>query len=296
MYVTFKNNSTSTTMVVCAENRQLTIAPGTSAEIFCKSDRIIFEAQTAAIEEFEEKINDIDDNDKDDSLKDRIFTKLFKKAAKKLTSAVLDTSVKYEAKFTDSQSPVVNLFDSEYSVCDGRFAEFWDMVPVGFIFARAECMCGEIRVIDATATNRKNFLKLMRNLLLFVHWGIFLDLFLFIPDYLTIRFLSSHLFVKHLFIRLYKKPVNKRGEILYKKSLQNENTLNESGYLPSIIKVILLLLIIGGICWWAVSGEAEAAAPENLYTATCFSESHTKIITELSEVRYEKYFLNVTGY
>lgn len=278
MYVTFKNNSTSETMVVCTENRQLTLSPETSAEIFCKSDRIIFEVQTAAIEEFEEKINDINDNDKSDSLKDRIFTKLFKKAAKKLTSAVLDISVKYEAEITDCQSPVVNLFDSEYSVCDGRFAEFWDMVPVGFIFARAECMCGEIKVIDTTATNRKSFLRLMRNLLLFVHWGIFLDLFLFIPEYLTIRFLSSHLFVKHLFIRLYKKPVNKRGEILYKKSLQNENILNESGCLPSIIKGLLLLLIIGGICWWAVSGEAEAVAPENLYTATCFSENKYRAV------------------
>ena len=128
MYMTFKNNSTSETMVVCAENRQLTISPETSAEIFCKSDRIIFEAQTTAIEEFEGKINNIDDNDKNDSLKDRILTKLFKKVAKKLPSVILDTAVKYEIEFTDCQNPVVNLFDSEYSVCDGKFAEFWDMI------------------------------------------------------------------------------------------------------------------------------------------------------------------------
>lgn len=277
MYITFKNNSTSETMVVCAEEQKLTIAPQTSAKIFCQSNKIVFEAQTTAIEEFEGKINDIDDNDKNDSLKDRILTKLFKKVAKKLPSVILDTAVKYEIEFTDCQNPVVNLFDSEYSVCDGKFAEFWDMIPIGFIFTRAECMSGEIRVIDTTAINRKKFLKLMRSLLLFAHWGIFLDLFLFIPDYLTIRFLSSHFFIKRLFINLYKKPVSKRGEILYKKSQRNENMLNEGGCLPAIIKGLIFLLIIGGICWWAVTSEPEVIISEDFSLITCFDETYVKI-------------------
>ena len=281
MYVTLKNNSTSEKMLITSENQRLVLNPGASADIFCGSNKIIFEAQTSAFEELTDMLKELDEEATAYSLKDKILARLTKKFIGKLPEAALDTAVTYEAAF-DGQTALINLYEGTYSVCDGKIADILDIVPVGFVFARAEAENGTIKALDAYAANRKSYLRLMRNILLFMHWGlIFVDLFLFVPTYLTVNFFSSHLYMKRLFCGLYNKTYEERTRVLHEKEQLYEKEDEKKGCLSGILKGLVVLIILGGICFWAISSEPEVIISEDFSTVICFDEKFVKISSGL---------------
>ena len=255
MYITFKNYSTDSKMLITLGNQKITVNPESSAEVFHSGGKLEFEAQGDAFEAFLDGINEIDDKDKNDSFKDRVLTKLTKKFFKKVTEGVLNLSVKYEVDLTDCQNPVINLFEGTYSLFDGEVADFFDMPPIAMVFCRAETEFGEIRITDVAELNRKKYLKLWRNIILFANWGFFLDLFFFIPEYLTVKIFSTHFFLRKIFVSLYKKSPMEREWIFTEKELKYESVTDEKGCLTYILKNLLVLAVIIGILIWAGSGE-----------------------------------------
>lgn len=278
MYVTFKNNSTDTKMVVTVDNQQLVINPEASAEIFSQSQKVKFQAYACTFEELDNAINEIDDKDKNDSFKDRILTKLVKKAAKKVTEIALDTTVTYEVTFTASENAVIHLLDGAYSVCDGKIADAFDMVPVGYIFARAEVDKGEIKVLDVVANNRKKFLKLARKIILFINWNFLLpDLFMFIPEYFAAKFYSSNFYIRKELCKLYAKSPSERGRILFEKEQQYEKEDKKGGCLTGLLKVLVFLLILGGLIFWANTSDSDIIISEDFSSVAYFDETFVKI-------------------
>ncbi len=255
MYITFKNYSTSGKMIISVGNQKYTVNPESSVEVFHSGGKLEFEAQTAVFDELLDSINEIDDKDKTESLKDRILVRLTKKFFKKVTEGVLNLSVKYEVTFDKCQTPVINLFEGAYSFCDGELADAFDMPFIAMAFCRAETDCGEIRAADVTALNHKKYLRLWRNIILFANWGFFLDLFFFIPEYLTAKLLSSHFFLKRTLVSLYKKHPMERERILADKERKYEKETEEKGCLTYILKGLLILAVIIGIFVWVGSGE-----------------------------------------
>ncbi|MBQ4348204.1 MAG: hypothetical protein IJC79_01130 [Clostridia bacterium] len=302
MYISFKNNSTSNKVFLSVGNQKYVINPGETTEVFCQGEPIQFTAQTAIFEKLIDGINEIGIETKNESLKDRILFKLTKKFAKKIPEVVLDTSVEYELSNFRNQNVTVNLTEGGYSVCDGEIAGFLDLLPVEIIFSRAETEDGQIRVVDATATNRKKFIRLMRNILLFYHWGLFfLDLFYFIPEYTLIKYFSSHFYIKKLFTGLYSKPADERRNLLSEKELiyeeDNNNTKRKNkGCLSSILKVFIVLLILGGVCFWAMTSEPDTIISEDFQSVVCFDEVFVKIEGGLPEDSEKVFLGDYTAY
>ena len=276
MYVTFKNNSTDTKMIVTVENQQFSINPENSAEVFCNSQTVRFQAQACVFEELDEILNEADD--KAESFKDRILTKLVKKAAKKITEIAIDTTVTYEITFADSENAVVHLLDGVYSVCDGKIADAFDMVPVAYIFSRAEADRGEIRVADVVANNRKKFLKLARKIILFINWNFLLpDLFMFIPEYFAARFYSSDFYIRKVLRGLYAETPSERGRILFEKEQEYEKQDKKGGCLTALLKGLIVLLILGGLILWANSGDNDVIISEDFSSVAYFDETFVRI-------------------
>lgn len=184
--------------------------------------------------------------------------------------------MKYIVNFSSAGNAIVNLQDGVYSVCDGKLADFFDMVPICYVFSRAEANTEDIRVIDVTAVNRKRFLKLVRNLLLFLHWGLF-ELFFFVPEYLSVKFASSHFFIKRLISGFYEKTAEEREELLIEKEQTYEAEEKKGGCLKTFIKVVIVLLIFGGIIAWALTDEPDVIISEDLNSVVCFDEKFVKI-------------------
>lgn len=283
MYITFRNKSASGKMIVFIENQKYIIEPGSSVEVFCRNRKTVFEAQNASFGELTDAISELDEEAKSYRLKDKMIAKLVKKFAEKLPELMLNVSVKYEVDISNSQNAVIYLDDGGYSVCDGDFADFIGMLPAGYIFSRAETDGGSIRVIDVTAMNRKKYLKLVRGILLFSHWGLFfVDLFFFIPEYLLQKFFSSHFFIKKLFVGLYNKSAEKREKLLYRKEQMYDGE-DKKGWLKSIVKLLIFLLLVGGLCYWAVTSEPEVIVSEDFQSIVCFDESFVRIDGGLPE-------------
>ena len=279
MYVTFKNHSTGSKMIVTVENQRYIINPESSLEVFCCRDKVVFEAQAESFDELADMLNELDEEAVSYSFKDRILAKLTKKFAEKLPQVALNTMIKYEASFRNSDNSTINLYDGVYSVCDGRIAYYYlDMIPVGYVFSRAEAENAEIRVLDVNANNRKKYLKLMRNMLLFMNWNFILpDLFLFIPEYSAIKICSSHLFIKRLFVGLYNKSADERASILSDKEEQYEREEKREGCFTSLIKGLVILLIFGRICYWTMTSEPDVIISEDFSSVVCFDETFVKI-------------------
>lgn len=275
MYVTFKNNSTDK-ITVAVENQKHIINPEESVDVFCRSQKVEFETQIVAFDELTEAANELKSEKENYRLKDKILAKLAIKLAEKLPEAVLDLSVKYEMSFSYADNALVNLYDGVYSVCDGKIADFFDLVPICYVFSRAEAETEEIRVVDVTAVNRKKFLKLVRNLLLFLHWGLF-ELFFFVPEYLSVKFASSHFFVRRLIGGFYEKTAEKRDVLLKKKECIYEAEEKNGGCLKSFVKALILLLIFGGIVGWVLTSEPDVIIAEDLSSVVCFDEKFVRI-------------------
>lgn len=297
MYVTFKNNSTSSKMMINVDNRRYTINAESSVEIFCAKPRLTFFAQCSGFDELTEATNELDEEANNSDFKNKILAKLTKKLVEKIPEFLLDTIIKYEINFNDYENAIVNLHDGFYSVCDSEIADFFfDTMVVGFVFSRVEAE-GEIKVVDAIPSNRKKFLKLARKMLLFAHWGLFLpDLFFFIPEYSIVKFFSSHFYIKRLFSKLYKKTANDRAALLYKKEQKYETEAKPKGCLSDIIKSLIVFLILGGVCFWALTSEPDVVISKDLNTVTCFDETFVKIDGGLPEDAEDVFLEDYSAY
>lgn len=277
MYITFKNNSTSENMVISVDNVVYFLEPGKSSEIFCSSEKAIFEVKATAFDELNNLIKELDEESGSYSFRDKILSKFSKKIVKGISEAVLDITVKYEIS-CESDNVFVNLYDGMYSVCDGKIADFFDIIPIGYVFARAEADFGKLKVLYTEASNRKSFLKLMRNLLLFMNWGIvFLDLFLFIPEYSIVKYYSSSLYIKKLFVNLYNKTEVERENILAEKQKNYEEEEKKKGCFSSLLKFLVPLLILGGICFWAMTSEPDVIISKDFSSVEYFDEVFVRI-------------------
>ncbi len=85
MYVTFKNNSAGAKIIVTVQNQKQIINPESSVEFLVHNDNFQFIAETSAMDELIDAVNEIDNSDKNDRLKDRILTKIAKKDSSKTT-------------------------------------------------------------------------------------------------------------------------------------------------------------------------------------------------------------------
>lgn len=278
MYITFKNNSTGAKMIVTVENQNHIINPESYVEVFCHSEKVEFIAETSALDELIDSVNEIDDNDRNDSFKDRILTKLAKKTAQKLPDTVLNTRVNYEINSTDFSNITINLYDGAYAICNGNLADFLDLVPIGYIFPRAETENGSIRVADVNATNRKKYLKLVRNLLLFMHSGLTaINLLFFIPEYLLVKLLSSNFYIKTWLSRLYRKTFDEREFILKKSEERYDNENTKKKRFSTALKAFIIIAVVCGILVWGITSEPDVIISEDFSSVVCFEEAFVKI-------------------
>ena len=84
MYVTFKNNSTSSKMMITVDNRRYTINAESSVEIFCANPRLTFFAQCSGFDDLTEAVKELDEEANNSGLKDKILAKLAKKLVEKI--------------------------------------------------------------------------------------------------------------------------------------------------------------------------------------------------------------------
>ncbi len=296
MYITFKNNSENSKMIIFLENRKYILNPENSVDVFCEKSNFIFETQCIAFEELTDAINEFDKLEQPCRLKDKFLKKITKAFVEKLPEIILDLTMKYEVNCNNNQNVTINLYDGFYSVCDGKIADFFDIMGVDYVFSRAETD-NEIKVVDVTANNRKKFLKLMRMMLLFINSSIiFVDWFLFVPEYFTIKFLSSHFYIKRLFKKLYNKTAEERTSLFYEKEQSCEKEENKKGCLGSFIKIFLVLLVFGGICFWGLTSEPEVIISEDFSYVTCFDETFVKIDGGLPEDAEDVFLEDYSAY
>ena len=276
MYVTFKNNSSSAKMNITLQGQNYIIPPESVVEVFVQGESFQFIAESSALDKLIDAVNEINDSDKNDSLKDRILTKLAKKAAQKLPDTVLNVSVKYDVSCAELSNITVDLYDGARTVCNGTLADFLDLVPIIYIFPRAESENVSIRVADISITNRKKYLKLVRNLLLFMHSGLTaINLLFFVPEYLLVKFLSSKLYIKAWLSGLYRKTSEKRELILKKAEERYER--NEKKLFSPVLKAFIVIAVVLGVIVSVVTSEPDVIISEDFQSVVCFEEKFVKI-------------------
>lgn len=276
MHIIFKNDSSSVMTVTVAE-RKYVIAPANSVDVFAENEKTEFLAESCALHELVDAVNEIDDKDKSVRFRDRMLTKFAKKVAQKLPDTVLHTAVKYELDSADCSSGVIHLYDGAYTVFDGRLADFLDLIPISFLFARAETSHGNLRIADAKTTNRKEFLKLIRRLLLFMHAGLTaLNLLFFIPEYLVASVFSSGFYIKSRLVRFYKKSADERAELFTALEEEYDKPEQKKRYFPAAIKALIVIAALCGIVTWGITSEPEVIIAEDFGTVICFEETFVK--------------------
>lgn len=291
MFVTFNNISSSNKVTLTADNRSYVINPESSAEVFFGSNTIEFMAQISPFEELTAAIDEMDSETKEYSFKDKILAKFVRKFAEKIDKMMLNVELNYAVTFNTSDRAVINLCEGVYSFCDGKFADFLELMPVMFSFCRAETDNGDIKVKDVILLNRKEYLKFFRNCLLFLNSGLFIiDWFFYIPSYLIFKFYSSKFYIRKTLTRLYCKTRDERARVLEEKEQTYEKEDKKGGCLLTVLKIAIFLLILGGLVFWANNEEYDVVLSEDLSTINCFEETYVRIDGELPEDA-EKSFL-----
>lgn len=274
MFITFRNTDEYCKIILTCENRSYTLAPKGEVAVPFFNGEVSFTAEML--------LPDFSDEIQIDRSKDKVPAKAMKRLAKKLVdkfpSMVLLTTVTYE--LTDTADDCNVFFcDGTYSVCDGYVADFFDMMPVGFCFARAETDKGTLRVTDVKAVNRKQYLKMQRNFNLFMDWGMILpDFFLFIPKYLIIRFYyTADFYVSKTLKGLYILDPAQRIEHICRKEKKREKVESGFGCMKPILWGVILFALLIGVGLWASSGEPDVVMKEDFSEVVCFDEVFVRI-------------------
>ncbi len=279
MVVTFFNRCTDDKMVLKIGNSVFTLEPQTSVDIPSCGDKITFSVESLPVD----LLSDFEDEELPSKLKDRIFFKFAKKFAEKVPEMGLYSTCDYElSEITDDIT--VNLYDGVYGVFDGNVADYvFDMVPVIYTFIRAECVSGKLEFVRAHLTNRKKYLKLVRNLLLFIDTDLFFpNLVFFIPKYILTRFFATGFILSVILARLYRLPVAERVYKIERK-LKDADLNNKKGCLSSVIKTLFAFAVVFALLFLIASSEPDVVVSRNFKTVECFDEVFVQIADGLPD-------------
>ena len=229
------------------------------------------------MQELAEAVDEIDAAGKKEKLKDRILTKLAKKAAEKLPDTVINIVTKYKVAINGNDDISISLSDGAYSMFSGRVAEFLDVLPVAYVFLRAETENAAISVTDTKILNRKKYLKLVRSVLLFMHAGLTaLNLLFFIPEYSVIKLFSSEFYVKRLLSRLYSHTQSERERILQRKAESQEAERKKLGCLPKLLLIFGSIIILMGVLVYFMISDPDVVISEDLSSVVYYDELFVK--------------------
>lgn len=292
MYITFKNTGEEH-IFLHVGNRPVTLEPKASVEIPLFGDKISFITQVVPVD----LIKDIEEEDyKPEKFKDKILYKLAKIFAKTMPDMALYTSVTYELSNIVGDT-TIELNEAMYANFTGVIAELFDMFDVLHYFVKAEVTTGSLKVIKAVSTNRKKYLKLYRNLLLFLHWGLILpNLTLFIPKYILAKCFSSGFFMKILLKKLYAFSPQARKTALEKNNEKIDEPGTGKGCLKTVVILVLFLLILSGLCHWADSSDPNVVINKNFNEVVCFDETFERIEGKLPEDAEAVFFEHYSAY
>ena len=278
MYITFNNKmeANSVTLFFCGNKYK--ISPESSLELPLAANNIKFTAGCELLDAFK----DIDDIEKPEKLKDKIFYKLTKTFVEKMPEMVVQLDVDYE--ISDVTGDVtVDFTEGTYVAGNGKLADFFDLMPVGYIFPHIITSCGRVSVLKTEAVNKKKFLRLYRNVLLFVNSGLILvDWFFFIPEYLYIKFLVSKFNIEKKLKKLYSMSPAER--ILFMETqVDDEDTEKKHGCLTAILKGFIVLIVLILIGAWANSSEPDIIISEDFQSVYYFDETFVRTQGKLPE-------------
>lgn len=269
MFITFRNNSADCRIKLNINDTSYLLESGKNVEVSVFDDVVSFSAETLP----EDLTAGWDEEETPKKLKDRILFKLAKKFAEKIPELGLYSICEYElSEITNGMT--VELYDGGYSVLDGKISElFFEMVPIVFTFARAEVISGKLKFKRAKLVNRKKFLKIVRNILLFIDTDLFLpNLLFFIPKYIVERFIATSVFLTLIMKWLYSMPVTDRVHRINAK-LKDVDITSKRSFLSAVIKTVLAIVIVFGIGYLIMSSESEPVESIGSYASSEFYTS-----------------------
>ncbi len=273
MFVTFFNRCDDNKIVLRVNSSVFTIDPQSGVNIPVGVDKISFSVEILPVDLCSGLENEV----KPKKFTEKILFRLAKKFAEKLPEMGLYANCDYEiSEITGDMT--VELYDGVYSVADGNVADYlFDMVPVIYSFARAEVFSGKLKFVKAQLMNRKKYLKLVRNLLLFVDTDLFFpNLVFFIPKYILTRFFATGFFLSRILARLYRLPVADRVHRIDAKAKLTDVD-NKKGCLSSVIKTLIAFAVLFALVFLIASSEPDVVVSKNFKTVECFDEVFVQI-------------------
>ncbi len=299
MFINFRNNASDCRIKLNINDAYYLLEAGKSVEVSVYDDTVTFFTEALP----EDLTAGWDTEETPKKLRDRILHELAKKIAEKIPELGLYSVCEYElSEITNGMT--VELYDGGYSVLDGKLADYlFEMVPVLFIFARAEVLSGKLKFRRARLVNRRKYLKIIRNLLLFIDTDLFLpNLIFFIPKYIIERFVATSVILTVIIKRLYTMSVTDRVHRINAK-LKDVDITSKRSFLAAVIKTLLAILIIFGVGYLIVTTESEPVESigrnetREFYTSGGFQDYTDYAKYEYSEVNFEnnEFFVPVSG-
>ncbi len=276
MHLIINNKVELQSINISCGGQNVSVAPGASAEIPVFGNKIELTAELSAID-----LLDGFEEEKPETFKERVLMKLTKKLVEKIPEIVLNVKVTYEIS-NISGDVSVDFTEGTYVVGGSRIAEFLDFLPVSCMFPHIITSDGTVAVKKTESTNKKKYLRLYRNMLLFMNSGfILIDWFLFIPEYLFIKILSADKITERCIKKLYRMSVSER--ILFMEKQVDDTTNEKHGCLIGIIKVLIVIAAFVLIAEWAISSDPNTIISEDFQTVVCYDETFVRIDGGLPE-------------
>ncbi len=299
MFITFRNNSADCRIKLNINDTSYLLESGKNVGVSVYDDVVSFSAETLP----EDLTAGWDEEETPKKLKDRILFKLAKKVAEKIPELGLYSICEYElSEITNGMT--VELYDGGYSVLDGKISDYlFEMVPIVFTFARAEVISGKLKFKRAKLVNRKKFLKIVRNILLFIDTDLFLpNLLFFIPKYVVERFVSTSTVLTIIMKWLYGMSVTDRVHRINAK-LKDVDITSKRSILSAVIKIVLAILIIYGVGYMIVSSESDPVESIGSYVSREFYTSgglqdytdYAKYVYDEVDFEDNEFFVSVTS-
>ncbi len=279
MFVSFFNRCDENKMVLRVNGAVYELEPQNCTEIPVNGERVNFSVEILPVD----LSSGLENEEKSEKFTKKILFRLAKKFAEKIPDMGLYTNCDYVlSDITDGIT--VDLYEGVYSVADGNVAEYlFDMVPIVYCFARAEVNSGRLKFLKAHLVNRKKYLKLVRNVLLFIDTDLFFpNLLFFIPKYIAARVLASSFFLTRILARLYRLPVAERVHRINEKT-ENTSVDKKKGCLSSVIQTLLAVVVVFAVVFFIVSSEPDVIVSKNLRTVECFDEVFVQIADGLPD-------------
>lgn len=292
MFVTFFNRCADNKMVLRVNSSVYELEPQSCADVPVSGERMPFSVEILPVD----LSSGLENEEKPKKFTEKILFKLAKKFAEKIPEMGLYANCDYElSEITDNMT--VDLYEGTYGVFDGNVADYvFDMVPVIYCFARAEVISGKLKFVKAHLMNRKKYLKLVRNLLLFIDTDLFFpNLVFFIPKYILTRFFSSGFFLSIIIARLYRLPVTERVHRSEEKS-EGTNNDNKKGCLSNVIKTLLAFAVVVALIFLIASSEPDVVVSRNFKTVECFDEVFVQIAGGLPDDAQRVFLQDYSAY